>query len=320
MEKKNKGRQKIEMVKIKNESNLQVTFSKRRSGLFKKASELSTLCGAEIAIIVYSPGRKAFSFGHPNVETVIDRIVNNNPPPSHQPNNLQPSEIHQNYIIQDLNNHLTQVMNQLEFEKKRNEELKKIREISKRPENWWEEPIEKLDLAQAYEFKGMLENLKKEVTFEAKKYFQANIPHQNFDVGNSSNAPFGVDDGNNNFNVGNSSNASFGINGGDNYFYVGNSSNDFFGVDGSNNINLDFDQYHQRRMVDMNASSNHGMILPNHSIPFGNNNHGSITNEFVPRNNMNYIPDFNQNQNMTLKEENKHHHVGHPPHSRSDYS
>ncbi|XP_024013315.1 agamous-like MADS-box protein AGL62 [Eutrema salsugineum] len=282
MEKKNKGRQKIEMVKIKNESNLQVTFSKRRSGLFKKASELSTLCGAEIAIIVYSPGRKAFSFGHPNVETVIDRIVNNNPPPSHQPNNLQPSEIHQNYIIQDLNNHLTQVMNQLEFEKKRNEELKKIREISKRPENWWEEPIEKLDLAQAYEFKGMLENLKKEVTFEAKKYFQANIPHQNFDVGNSSNAPFGVDDG--------------------------------------NNINLDFDQYHQRRMVDMNASSNHGMILPNHSIPFGNNNHGSITNEFVPRNNMNYIPDFNQNQNMTLKEENKHHHVGHPPHSRSDYS
>ena len=71
-----RGRQKVAMVKMENESNLQVTFSKRRSGLFKKASELCTLCGAQLAIVVFSPGRKVFSFGHPSVELVIDRFLN----------------------------------------------------------------------------------------------------------------------------------------------------------------------------------------------------------------------------------------------------
>ncbi|KAM3377356.1 hypothetical protein P3S68_009769 [Capsicum galapagoense] len=65
-----RGRKKVEIVKMKNESNMQVTFSKRRAGLFKKASELCTLCGAEIAIVVFSPGKanKVYSFGHPSVE------------------------------------------------------------------------------------------------------------------------------------------------------------------------------------------------------------------------------------------------------------
>ncbi|KAF7127889.1 hypothetical protein RHSIM_Rhsim11G0149200 [Rhododendron simsii] len=45
------GRQKIKIAKIEIKNHLQVTFSKRRSGLFKKASELCTLCGVEIAIL-----------------------------------------------------------------------------------------------------------------------------------------------------------------------------------------------------------------------------------------------------------------------------
>lgn len=111
MVKKSKGRQKIEMMKMKNESNLQVTFSKRRSGLFKKVSELCTLCGAEIAIIVFSPGRKVFSFGHPSVESVLDRFLHNNPPPPpHQHNNMQLSEARRNSTVRDLNIHLTQVI------------------------------------------------------------------------------------------------------------------------------------------------------------------------------------------------------------------
>ncbi|KAL7206311.1 hypothetical protein ACSBR2_019093 [Camellia fascicularis] len=82
MARKSKGRQKIEMTRISKESNLLVTFSKRRSGLFKKASELCTLYGAEIAIIVFSPGKKAFSFGHPCVVTVVDRFLSRNPQPN----------------------------------------------------------------------------------------------------------------------------------------------------------------------------------------------------------------------------------------------
>nr|XP_009598941.1 agamous-like MADS-box protein AGL62 [Nicotiana tomentosiformis] len=77
-----KGRQKIEMTKISKESNFLVTFTKRRSGLFKNDSELCILCGVEIAIIVFCPGHKVFSFGHPNVESIMDRFLSRNIPSS----------------------------------------------------------------------------------------------------------------------------------------------------------------------------------------------------------------------------------------------
>ncbi|KAJ0236308.1 hypothetical protein HA466_0256350 [Hirschfeldia incana] len=48
------GRGKIEIKKIENKTSRQVTFSKRRSGLIKKASELSVLCDAHIGLIVFS--------------------------------------------------------------------------------------------------------------------------------------------------------------------------------------------------------------------------------------------------------------------------
>ncbi|KAL5070421.1 hypothetical protein RYX36_021308 [Vicia faba] len=48
------------MKKMSNESNLQVTFSRRRSRLFKKFSELCTLCDAEIALLVFSPSEKLY--------------------------------------------------------------------------------------------------------------------------------------------------------------------------------------------------------------------------------------------------------------------
>ena len=50
------------MKKIDNRAARQVTFSKRRRGLFKKAQELSTLCDAEIALIVFSSTGKLFDY------------------------------------------------------------------------------------------------------------------------------------------------------------------------------------------------------------------------------------------------------------------
>lgn len=55
-------RQKIQIKKIDNLTARQVTFSKRRRGLFKKAQELSTLCDAEVALIVFSATGKLFEF------------------------------------------------------------------------------------------------------------------------------------------------------------------------------------------------------------------------------------------------------------------
>ncbi|GFP80786.1 agamous-like mads-box protein agl62 [Phtheirospermum japonicum] len=54
-----------------------VTFSKRRARLFEKATELSILCGAHIAIIIFPLGGLAYSFGHPNVELVVGLLTEN---------------------------------------------------------------------------------------------------------------------------------------------------------------------------------------------------------------------------------------------------
>ncbi|KAG6419404.1 hypothetical protein SASPL_121625 [Salvia splendens] len=71
--KKTLGRRKIPMRKIEKKSSLQVAFTKRRGGLFRKAAELSILCGAEIAILVQSPSQKLYAFGHPSAAALINR-------------------------------------------------------------------------------------------------------------------------------------------------------------------------------------------------------------------------------------------------------
>jgi hypothetical protein len=55
-------RGKTQMRRIENATSRQVTFSKRRNGLLKKAFELSVLCDAEVALIVFSPRGKLYEF------------------------------------------------------------------------------------------------------------------------------------------------------------------------------------------------------------------------------------------------------------------
>lgn len=55
-------RGKTQMKRIENASSRQVTFSKRRTGLIKKAYELSVLCDAEVGLIVFSPRGKLYEF------------------------------------------------------------------------------------------------------------------------------------------------------------------------------------------------------------------------------------------------------------------
>nr|XP_027124165.1 MADS-box protein SVP-like [Coffea arabica] len=55
-------REKIKIKKIDNITARQVTFSKRRRGLFKKAEELAVLCDADVALIIFSAIGKLFEF------------------------------------------------------------------------------------------------------------------------------------------------------------------------------------------------------------------------------------------------------------------
>ncbi|CAH2061158.1 unnamed protein product [Thlaspi arvense] len=162
--KENLGRQKIPMVKIKKESHRQVTFSKRRAGLFKKASELCTLCGAEIGIIVFSPANKPFSFGHPSVESGLDRYMARNNISLGQTQQPQGNPT----ASCELNIRLTQIISEVEEEKKRGQALEEKRKTnaSRSGINWWEGPVEEMNMVQLQEMKFALEELRKTVVPE----------------------------------------------------------------------------------------------------------------------------------------------------------
>ncbi|KAK2644812.1 hypothetical protein Ddye_020007 [Dipteronia dyeriana] len=75
---KGTGRKKIEIKEIENKLSRKVAFSKRRKGLFKKAAEICQLCGAQIAVIVFSTKGRPFSYGYPSVEDVVNRFLGEN--------------------------------------------------------------------------------------------------------------------------------------------------------------------------------------------------------------------------------------------------
>ncbi|KAL9236865.1 hypothetical protein vseg_011486 [Gypsophila vaccaria] len=67
------GRGKIEIKRIENTTNRQVTFCKRRNGLLKKAYELSVLCDAEVALIVFSSRGRLYEYSNHSVKGTIER-------------------------------------------------------------------------------------------------------------------------------------------------------------------------------------------------------------------------------------------------------
>ncbi|XP_048438220.1 floral homeotic protein AGAMOUS isoform X2 [Pyrus x bretschneideri] len=67
------GRGKIEIKRIENTTNRQVTFCKRRNGLLKKAYELSVLCDAEVALIVFSNRGRLYEYANNSVKETVER-------------------------------------------------------------------------------------------------------------------------------------------------------------------------------------------------------------------------------------------------------
>ncbi|KAJ1697311.1 hypothetical protein LUZ63_005823 [Rhynchospora breviuscula] len=69
------GRGKISIKRIDNTTSRQVTFSKRRTGLLKKASELSILCDAEVGLVVFSCTGRLYEFSSTSMKAIIGRYV-----------------------------------------------------------------------------------------------------------------------------------------------------------------------------------------------------------------------------------------------------
>ncbi|TXG74700.1 hypothetical protein ES288_1Z019800v1, partial [Gossypium darwinii] len=135
-DKKTRGKQKIEIKIIENADDRLIAFSKRRTGIYKKISKLSTLCGGEILFIIFSPAGKPYSVGHPSVEFVKKRFSNAS---QHLEETTDaPVETYRkeriNLLVQDFND----VQDQLDSHGT---------EIC----HGWKDPIDQLDLKELYE-------------------------------------------------------------------------------------------------------------------------------------------------------------------------
>ncbi|KAF5749065.1 PISTILLATA-like MADS-box protein-like [Tripterygium wilfordii] len=64
------GRGKIEIKRIENSSNRQVTYSKRRNGIIKKAKEITVLCDAKVSLVVFASSGKMHEYCSPSTKLV----------------------------------------------------------------------------------------------------------------------------------------------------------------------------------------------------------------------------------------------------------
>ncbi|KAF9663866.1 hypothetical protein SADUNF_Sadunf17G0096600 [Salix dunnii] len=72
------GRGRVQLKRIENKISRQVTFSKRRNGLQKKAHEISVLCDADVALIVFSTKGKLFEYStDSSMESILERYERN---------------------------------------------------------------------------------------------------------------------------------------------------------------------------------------------------------------------------------------------------
>ncbi|KAI3411519.1 uncharacterized protein J3R85_017890 [Psidium guajava] len=154
------GRQgrRAEMKQIANENSRQITFSKRRSSIYKKASELVTLCGAEVGLVGASPAGKPFCFAHPSIEAVANRFLDRNPQPIDRPRAVV--ESYHQVQSNELNQQHEELSNQIEAEKAHGKVLAQLTG-GKSDVGWWEAPIEELNREELLQMKGRMEELQR---------------------------------------------------------------------------------------------------------------------------------------------------------------
>ncbi|XP_042067080.1 agamous-like MADS-box protein AGL61 [Salvia splendens] len=153
-----KGRQKIAIEKIEKENDCYATFSKRRQGLFKKASELSTLCEADIGLFVFSPTGKPFSFFHPSMEPVVSRFLSGGGGRGDDACRL--AEAFSRTRVRHLNQMIDKIGEKLDDEEARE---KGLDEAAATRERWWEMAVENLDKEQVEQLIAFMKNLQSEL-------------------------------------------------------------------------------------------------------------------------------------------------------------
>ncbi|KAJ4830337.1 hypothetical protein Tsubulata_050899 [Turnera subulata] len=147
-----KGRQKIELKKVEKQSSRYVTFSKRKKGMFRKAAELSTLCGAQVAILIFSEHGRIFKFGQP----------------------ADADDVLQTYLAAETSGGDNNINNPADYDDRiiswSKEKLQGSSGVGGGQSNvennggfWWELPVEGMDMSELEAFVKSLKELKKNV-------------------------------------------------------------------------------------------------------------------------------------------------------------
>lgn len=176
-----RGKQKIEMKRIDKEDDRITTFSKRRSGIYKKATEIATLCGAEVGFGTFSPSGKPFSFAQPSMDSIESRfnnIIQDQSPPLLFNLNAGDSDdhpyvrAHRQAKLEALIQRYNELAGSLEAEKETRKAIEKLvedkavavlRDKAPMGTGWWETPVDDLGYEELLRMNESLEYLHKKL-------------------------------------------------------------------------------------------------------------------------------------------------------------
>lgn len=163
------GRKKIPMKLIENNSSRRITFSKRRVGLFKKASELVSLCAVQMAIAIYSPTGTLYSFGSPSVDQIFQHFSSKK-----ENSNGVPIDAQHATRVQNLNQQLDHLQDQLENQRKRKLVLRQQIKNSEFEKNI--QQIDELSPTEVSEMYASLQDMYNKVKEQIKKKETSPVP------------------------------------------------------------------------------------------------------------------------------------------------
>ncbi|KAL1211572.1 Agamous-like MADS-box protein AGL62 [Cardamine amara subsp. amara] len=144
-----KGKQKIEMKVIESYGDRMVTFSKRKAGILKKMSEIITMCNVEAAFLVFSETRKPYTFAHPSMKELAERLNNYSrqemPEKDHT---VELIEAHKKQNIENFVKNFEALEEELATVNEKLKLLKKSRNEKKLNKMWWNSPLKNLSVEE----------------------------------------------------------------------------------------------------------------------------------------------------------------------------
>ena len=150
-------------IKLKQAGKPRLAFLKHRFSVLRRQESFSTLCGANGTVILFTPKGKTHAFGNPRTYSVVDKFQCGSPPP----NNLKEMLMKQ----------VSKLVELVEAEKRRGEELKKALEADKESYHLLRVPMEELSLEELGQLKAAMGELREKVYERVDELMKGSTNH-----------------------------------------------------------------------------------------------------------------------------------------------